>query len=226
MPQKLAEKVSVFGFDPALGVLVPTGSRAASPAAAKAAMTRARFTITGEPELRLVNVGTVNPWTVWVVPIAPGHPWAPHPQNKRIHLADVTRDNSGTAYSDPLLWEHAKREAVRRLGGRHSARAMQLAGRLYRDAGGTYRGPRTAPQRSMARWTAERWTTATGEKACRKTPRGVRCDPADAWEKLSPQEAEATRRVKLRSPRQYVANVPAAKEAARRAKAEARRLRR
>ena len=50
--------------------------------------------------------------------------------------------------------------------------------------------------------------------------------PAEAWEKLSPQEVAATRRVKLRSPRQYVANVPAAKEAARRAKAEARRLRR
>lgn len=133
----------------------------------------------------------------------------------------VTRDNSGTAYSNPLLWEHAKREAVRRLGGRHSARAMQLAGRLYREAGGGYRGPRTAPQRSMARWTSERWTTATGEKACRKTPRGVRCDrylPAEAWERLSPQEADATRRVKLRSPRQYVANAPAAREAAREAK--------
>jgi hypothetical protein len=42
MPQKLAEKVSVFGFDPALGVLVPTGSRAASPAAAKAEARRLR----------------------------------------------------------------------------------------------------------------------------------------------------------------------------------------
>lgn len=141
-------------------------------------------------------------------------------------LEDVMRERgwtvtAGTAYSNPLLWEHAKREAVRRLGGRHSARAMQLAGRLYREAGGGYRGPRTAPQRSMARWTSERWTTATGEKACRKTPRGVRCDrylPAEAWERLSPQEADATRRVKLRSPRQYVANAPAAREAAREAK--------
>ncbi len=37
---------------------------------------------------------------------------------------------SASPYSDPTLWELAKREAVRRLDGRHSARAMQLAGRL------------------------------------------------------------------------------------------------
>lgn len=220
--RNLDDKVPVYGFDPVLEVLVPTGALAASPGTAKAAMTRNRFTVTGEPELRLVNSGMVSPWAAWVVPVAPGHPWAPHPRNRGLRIVDATRENAGpSAYTDPLLWEHAKREAVRRLGGRHSARAMQLAGRLYREAGGGYRGPRTAAQRSMARWTEERWTTATGEKACRKTPRGVRCDrylPAKAWETLSPQEVEATRRVKLRSPRQYVANAPAAKAAARKAK--------
>lgn len=40
--RKLNDRVSVFGFDPALGLLVPTGSRAASPAAAKAEARRLR----------------------------------------------------------------------------------------------------------------------------------------------------------------------------------------
>lgn len=219
--RKLENKVPVYGFDPDLGVLVHTGALAASPGTAKAAMTRNRFVVTDDPKLRMVNTSMVRPWTAWVVPVAPGHPWAKHPQNKGIRVVDATRENAGSAYTDPLMWEHAKREAVRRLGGRHSARAMQLAGRLYREAGGGYRGPRTAAQRSMARWTEERWTTATGEKACRQTPRGVRCDrylPAKAWEELSPREIASTRRVKLGATRQYVANTPEAKAAARKAK--------
>jgi hypothetical protein len=116
--------------------------------------------------------------------------------------------------TDPLLWEMAKREAVRRLEGRHSARAMQLAGHLYREAGGRYTGPQTGAQCSLARWTRERWTTATGAKACR----GSRCDrylPADAWSLLSPAEIAATRLVKQRARRQYVGNTAAAREASR-----------
>ena len=124
-------------------------------------------------------------------------------------------------YADPALWARAKREAVRRLGGRHSARAMQLAGKLYRDAGGTYVGPRSKAQTSLTRWTAERWTTATGAKACRKTAKGTRCDrylPRAAWEALTPAQAKATRTVKRDAAGQYVANTPAARKAAKRAK--------
>lgn len=128
---------------------------------------------------------------------------------------------NASPYSDPRLWELAKREAVRRLDGRHSARAMQLAGRLYREAGGGYTGPRTTAQRSLSRWTAEKWTTATGEKACRKTPAGIRCDrylPSAAWEMLTPAQVKATRRVKQKSGAQYVPNEPAAKAAGRKAR--------
>lgn len=116
--------------------------------------------------------------------------------------------------TDPMMWEMAKREAVRRLGGRHSARAMQLAGHIYRAAGGGYSGAQTGAQRSLAKWTRERWTTATGAKACH----GSRCDrylPADAWSLLTPSEIAATRLTKRRSRRQYVANTPAAREASR-----------
>lgn len=121
-------------------------------------------------------------------------------------------------YSDPALWELAKRVAVERLDGRHSARAMQLAGRLYREAGGGYTGPRTGAQKALSQWSAEDWTTATGEKACRKTPSGVRCDrylPREAWSVLTPAEIAATRAVKVRSKAQYAPNEPAAKAAGR-----------
>jgi hypothetical protein len=116
-----------------------------------------------------------------------------------------------TQWTDPKLREAAKAEAVRRLGGRHSARAMQFAGAIYRAAGGGYRGPRTAAQRSLAKWTDERWTTFTGKKACKKS----RCDrylPEAAWLMLTPAEVAATRKKKLASSSQYVDNAPAARE--------------
>lgn len=100
---------------------------------------------------------------------------------------------------------------------------MQLAGRLYRSAGGGYVGKRTAAQRKLSTWTAERWTTVTGEKARRVTRQGeVRYDrylPEAAWALLSPAEVKATRQKKLAARGQYVPNTRAAKRAGRRARA-------
>jgi hypothetical protein len=123
--------------------------------------------------------------------------------------------------TDPELWQASKAQAIGRLGGRFSARAMQLAGRLYREAGGGYCGPRTAEQKSLKRWTAERWTTASGGRACEETPRGVRCDrylPAAAWSMLSPAERRATQKAKRAASSQWVPNTPAARAASRKAR--------
>jgi hypothetical protein len=123
----------------------------------------------------------------------------------------------------PVLWEKAKRQAVSRLG-RHSARAMQLAGKLYREAGGGYCGKGTSAQKKLVKWTAERWQTAPGalKKACKRIPDGtLRCDrylPAKAWKALSPQAIAATRKRKKAAKRQYVPNAPAAKRAGRKAR--------
>ena len=38
---------------------------------------------------------------------------------------------------DPKKWAAAKSRAKRKMGGKHSARAMQLAVKYYKDAGGT-----------------------------------------------------------------------------------------
>ena len=40
------------------------------------------------------------------------------------------------------------------MGGKHSARAMQLAGKYYKDAGGTYSGAKS-PKNRLSRWGKE-----------------------------------------------------------------------
>jgi hypothetical protein len=110
-------------------------------------------------------------------------------------------------YADPELWEEAKRAARERLGG-HSARAMQLAGDLYRRAGGRYKGRKTAAQRSLTKWTKQDWTTRSG-KPSRET--GERYLPRKVLERLSPAEIGATTRAKragTRAGKQFVAQPP------------------
>ena len=127
--------------------------------------------------------------------------------------------------TDPALWERSKRtaqsEACRsgtRRCGTWDARIAQRAGKLYRDAGGAYCGPRTRAQKSLRKWTAEDWRTATGAKACVRKGSRIVCDrylPAKAWEKLTPSERASTRRVKKAASTQFVPNTPAAKAARR-----------
>ena len=56
---------------------------------------------------------------------------------------------------NPELWERAKRQAVSKMGGRHSARAMQLAGSIYRKLGGKYTGSLTKAQKSTKKWSIQ-----------------------------------------------------------------------
>lgn len=121
--------------------------------------------------------------------------------------------------TNPALWERSKRKAIARLDGRFSARAMQLAAKLYRDAGGGYCGGKTKAQRSMTKWTREKWMTApeAPEKACHKTRTGrVVCDrylPASAWKRLTPAQRRATRAKKRGGRGQWIPNTKAAQRA-------------
>jgi len=47
--------------------------------------------------------------------------------------------------TNPKLWEQAKREAVAKQG-KHSARAMMQAVRIYKKKGGGYAGPKTGKE--------------------------------------------------------------------------------
>lgn len=130
--------------------------------------------------------------------------------------------------TDPALWERSKKAAKAeacRSGGRRcgtwDARIAQRAGKLYRDAGGDYCGPKTPAQRSLTKWTREDWTTATGEKACVRKGDRVVCDrylPKAAWSSLTAAEKAATRAAKRHGKTQFVPNTPAARTASRKAR--------
>ena len=66
---------------------------------------------------------------------------------------------SGTATKrDPKLWAAAKAEAKRRMGGKHSARAMQLATQIYKKRGGKYKGKKpTAKNNKLKNWGKQDW---------------------------------------------------------------------
>lgn len=65
--------------------------------------------------------------------------------------------------TNPKLWEKAKSQAKSKMGGKHSARAMQLASKLYKDMGGGYSGGKDAGQKSMTKWTKQKWRTKSGK---------------------------------------------------------------
>ena len=58
---------------------------------------------------------------------------------------------------DPKKWAAAKAKARKRLGG-HSARAMQLAVKYYKEAGGRYEGKKSS-ENKLKRWSDEKGET-------------------------------------------------------------------
>jgi len=99
--------------------------------------------------------------------------------------------------TNEALWEKSKAKAKAKMGGEHSARAMQLAGKYYKDAGGKYTGGKTQAQKSMTKWTKESWGTKSG-KPSTQGPKatGERYLPKKAREALSDSEYAATTKAK------------------------------
>jgi hypothetical protein len=103
------------------------------------------------------------------------------------------------------LWEKAKEQAKSKMGGKHSARAMQLAGKIYKDKGGDYTGEKTKAQKSLSKWTKEDWGTKSGKKS---SETGERYLPKKAIKALSPAEYAATTKAKregTKAGKQFVA---------------------
>jgi len=99
--------------------------------------------------------------------------------------------------TSPRIWERAKKDAVSRMGGKHSARAMQLAAKLYKDRGGKYTGGKTAAQKSMTKWTKQDWGTKSGKNSVSgKNATGERYLPKRDREKLTKAQYAATTRKK------------------------------
>lgn len=106
------------------------------------------------------------------------------------------------------LWEKAKAEAKAKMGGKHSARAMQLAGKIYKDKGGKYTGEKTKEQKSLSEWTKQKWRTKSGKPSTQgPEATGERYLPEKAIKALSDAEIRATnaaKRAGIKQGKQFV----------------------
>ena len=102
----------------------------------------------------------------------------------------------GTAKKkDPAKWARAKARAKAKMGGKHSARAMQLAVKYYKDAGGTYSGKKSSGNK-LKKWSDQKWDyVSKGDKKKPKSKRG-RYLPKSVRDSLSPSEKASTNRKK------------------------------
>tara|TARA_R100000654_G_scaffold44296_2_gene70526 strand:+ start:85 stop:453 length:369 start_codon:yes stop_codon:yes gene_type:complete len=89
---------------------------------------------------------------------------------------------------DPKKWAAAKARAKAKMGGKHSARAMQLAVKYYKDAGGSYSGPKKSNNK-LRKWGRQKWQYAGKKGESRYLPK-------KAIAALSPSERAATNRKK------------------------------
>jgi hypothetical protein len=89
---------------------------------------------------------------------------------------------------NPKLWEKSKEKAIKKMGGKFSARAMQYAVKLYKEAGGKYIGHKRATN-DLKKWTDEDWGYVGEKKHSRYLPKKAR-------ESLTRGEKAATSRAK------------------------------
>ena len=95
---------------------------------------------------------------------------------------------------DSSKWAAAKSKAKARMGGKHSARAMQLATKIYKDGGGKYEGKKPdAKSNKMKKWTKEDWGTKSGKNSTEgKSATGERYLPKKKREGMSDKEYSRT----------------------------------
>lgn len=97
---------------------------------------------------------------------------------------------------DPKLWESSKKQAVKKMGGKWSARAAQYATMLYKSKGGKYIGKKPKGNRLM-KWSREDWGYVDGKKGNRYLPRKVRA-------RLTPDQKRRTNLAKRRDTKRGV----------------------
>jgi hypothetical protein len=105
------------------------------------------------------------------------------------------------ARSNPKLWDKvvAQVKAGSKGGdaGEWSARKAQLAGKIYKDKGGSYTGSKTGAQKSLSEWTKQKWRTKSGKPSTiGPGATGERYLPEKAIKSLSSKEYAATSKAK------------------------------
>ena len=81
--------------------------------------------------------------------------------------------------------------------GQWSARKAQIATQRYKKSGGGYSGAKTKAQKSLSKWTKEKWGTKSGKNSTQGSKAtGERYLPERARKALSAKEYAATSRKK------------------------------
>ena len=132
-------------------------------------------------------------------------------------------------YTDAALRERLKKKIMAGTKGgdpgEWSARKAQLLASEYKAKGGGYKGGKSDSQKSLSKWTSEKWRTSDGKPAKRSDGKGgtttTRYLPDKAWDKLSPAEKKATNEKKKSGDakgKQFVPNTSKAKSAGKKAR--------
>ena len=100
-------------------------------------------------------------------------------------------------YTKPKLRERIKNRIMAGTkggkAGQWSARKAQLLTLAYKKAGGGFTGKKTKAQKSLSKWTKEKWGTKSGKPSTQgKKATGERYLPKKARDALSAKEYAAT----------------------------------
>ena len=115
------------------------------------------------------------------------------------------------AYTKPELRERIKNRVMAGTkggkAGQWSARKAQIVAQEYKKAGGGYSGSKTNKQKSLSKWTKEKWGTKSGKPSTQGSKAtGERYLPKKAREKLSAAEyakTSAKKREDMRKGKQF-----------------------
>jgi hypothetical protein len=87
--------------------------------------------------------------------------------------------------------------------GKWSARKAQLAGKIYKEKGGSYSGTKTKAQKDLTKWTKEDWGTKSGKNSTvGPKATGERYLPKKARDSLTAAEYRATSSAKRQGTKQ------------------------
>lgn len=100
-------------------------------------------------------------------------------------------------YTKPALRERLKKKIMAGTkggkAGQWSARKAQLLAQEYEKAGGGYKGGKSSAQKSLSKWTNQKWGTKSGKNSTQgKDATGERYLPKAAREKLTDKEYAQT----------------------------------
>lgn len=101
-------------------------------------------------------------------------------------------------YTKPVLRNRLKNKIMSEdvagtLAGQWSARKAQLLAKRYEDAGGGYSGEKSKSQKSLSKWSDQKWRTKSGNPS---SETGERYLPEKAIKSLSDSEYRRTSEAK------------------------------